>query len=375
MVCSRQKMRFIMFFSCCRSKISFSQQQDAYIAYLAGEKGGQSPISKSDRKNALSAQPHPTGNKCAAITAAFLPAVAWTVFLGTAYLLTNRTVVDGIFGDSCAPCQANLGLLDNQKNGMMLDRTTELLGQAANSTVSMFNQLTNSTLSADFSSTPVNDSLPTNSSSIYEQCANGEILGKAGCSLANYAGSFIKTSNQAPFLLAAGFGLILAWNAMRRIESSQKGEKSVENNLINSLQNKFNEMADRLKTRAFCSGTEESEKAKGLALRIIHRQEAIQQEIVNLGIPSISSAKKANLITQNLFNAARAVADLETETQQEPQAPQLEEPVILNEEPQLSTKEIEMANPAPVIETADVIADDLVDIPVESSLPQEQAVS
>jgi hypothetical protein len=334
-----------MVFSCCRSKISFSNPQDALLAYVAGQKGGESPISKADKNNALAAQPHPIGNKCRALTTQILPAIAWTGFLYSAYLLSDPAVMSGVVGaDICTLCPLNrLQFLDRQHRGTVWNHAADMLNLASNSTISIWNQAANSTLLGNYFNQETNSTAPmVNQTSIsgsklwgdyisgdsHERCLSGEWIGKASCSLFNYAGSFIRASVNNPFVLAAGFGLILGWKALQHLELSHTQETATEQKLIDNLQKKYNDMADRLKTRAFCNGPEESEKAKEVALGIINRQEAINQEIINLGIPGLTTAKKAHQITKSLFVAARAIADLEMVIPQPaPQAPK-EEPKV-----------------------------------------------
>src|SRR5579872_3449025 len=186
MVCSGHKNEgVIMVFSCCRSKTSFSNPQDAFLSFSAGEKGGESPITKADRKNALAAQPHPIGNKCLALTTQILPSIAWTGFLYSAYLLaTHASSIVG--GDICKNCPTNIEKFNENQRGALWNQAAGLFSKASNATISMWNQAMNSSLTEEtftqFDS--------------HAKCENGTYSGIASCSLFNYAGNFIQTTAQ-----------------------------------------------------------------------------------------------------------------------------------------------------------------------------------
>ncbi len=340
-----------MVFSCCKSRISYSNPQDQYLAYLAGEEGGKSPLLKADKKKAFSAQPHPIANKCSALATQLLPSIAASAFAVTAYLFTDSNLRATLIGeDICTPCSMNkLQLAARQQKG---------IDWIWNGVTDVWKQAVNTTLTTDYTVLKA-DSL---------SCAKGEISSLVGCASTNYLVNIDRIATHSPFLLAAGFGLLLGWKAMRHLERSMAKETAAEQNLIDDLQKKYQEMGERLKTRAFSCGPEEAETAKELAFTILHKQSPINQQIVDLHLPTIPTIKKATQITKPLFTAARMVADLQAAAAPVATTPKVEiqQPIVEEKiEPKIKIEEIETdeigAKPTKIEEPADEVDIDVVD--------------
>jgi len=268
-----------MVFSCCKSRpIELTVQYDRHLAYLAGDKEGMPLIGKAEQERASLAQKHPFGNKINAMSSGIVAGAAVTATALMANLFRDSSALNSIIGSGaekvCIPCGINVVQLKNHffsENYAWKDIGTYF--------------------------------------DVVNQCGNGQFLGGIGCRLINSMGNAVHTATQYPFLLAGCFGIVLGWVALMSLESAQKGEIKQEEALIEALKNKYDGLAQRLKERA-APNSLETDKIKALAKKILHDRKSINQSIVNLGLPSISSVKKAHDITRNLFTTALEIDNL-----------------------------------------------------------------
>lgn len=254
--------------------------EDRYITYMAGLPQGQQPIGFMDKYHSYGAQKHPISNSIAANIIGTTKGIALTALGVLAYPFANETMKATFLGSNW---NASYACANNVADAFNIYCTWGRIFDPRHATSYLSESVKESFI---FYST-------------LAKCATDDrslLLGRA----ANYGRAVLDTVAQNyPYIAAASVVLAALYTFDKNV-SYVVQEKETEEQLIQTLKNRFGKIATRL------TDLETNSEAQECAKRILQHRLQINTEIENLQLPSLNW-KDIEEITQPVFDAALSI--------------------------------------------------------------------
>ncbi len=258
-----------------------SVKEDRYIAYLAGQKGGQKIIGKTDEPDVFKAQEPPISNRIASVLNGSLSGISATLLGLLVYPFINGDTRETIIGSSKFSICTSCGIHLKNLSGFLLQFPE-------------FSPTKKALSYLDQQFTSFSAGIVT-----VLKCSDKEDLFNA-CRLMNYLGAIKDVLSNYPLIIGVGTIFLAVLYTSDAKNSFISDEKKAECGLINTLAARFEKIAERLTDR------EADPKIQECAKMILTRRLEINDELENLQLPNLKRIDIRN-ITQPVFDAAKEV--------------------------------------------------------------------